>query len=54
MRRGAALRVQRDDRGDVAANTAVFGAVILLLFVSLQFGFPGTNVFFRRTRSAMA
>jgi hypothetical protein len=38
MRRGAALRVQRDDRGDVAANTAVFGAVILLLFVSLQFG----------------
>lgn len=27
-----------DDRGEVAANTAVFGAVILLLFVSLQFG----------------
>lgn len=27
-----------DDRGEVAANTAVFGAVMLLLFVCLQFG----------------
>jgi hypothetical protein len=27
-----------DDRGEVAANTAIFGAVMLLLLVSLQFG----------------
>jgi hypothetical protein len=34
----AGRRARWDDRGEVAANTAVFGAVILLLFIALQFG----------------
>jgi hypothetical protein len=38
VHRTAARRRRFDDRGDIAANAAVFAAVILLLFVSLQFG----------------
>ena len=33
-----APRRRRDDRGEIAANTAIFVLVILLLFVALQFG----------------
>ena len=33
-----APRRLRDDRGEIAANTAIFVLVILLLFVALQFG----------------
>src|SRR5262245_46949753 len=33
-----APRRLRDDRGEIAANTAIFVLVILLLFVVLQFG----------------
>lgn len=38
MRRSAAPRHRWDDRGEIAANTAIFVLVILLLFVVLQFG----------------
>jgi Flp pilus assembly protein TadG len=38
MRRTAARRTRWDDRGEIAANTAIFVLVILLLFVVLQFG----------------
>jgi hypothetical protein len=38
MRRTAACRTRWDDRGEIAANTAIFVLVILLLFVVLQFG----------------
>jgi hypothetical protein len=36
--RTAPRRLRRDDRGEIAANTAIFVLVILLLFVALQFG----------------
>jgi hypothetical protein len=38
MRRTAARPTRWDDRGEIAANTAIFVLVILLLFVVLQFG----------------
>ena len=38
MGRTAARRHRWDDRGEIAANTAIFVLVILLLFVVLQFG----------------
>jgi Flp pilus assembly protein TadG len=38
VRRSAARRRRWDDRGEIAANTAIFVLVILLLFVVLQFG----------------
>ena len=38
MRRTAAPPTRWDDRGEIAANTAIFVLVILLLFVVLQFG----------------
>ena len=38
MGRTAPRRLRRDDRGEIAANTAIFVLVILLLFVVLQFG----------------
>jgi Flp pilus assembly protein TadG len=38
MGRPAPRRLRRDDRGEIAANTAIFVMVILLLFVALQFG----------------
>lgn len=38
MARTHTSRGGRDDRGEVAANTAVFLVVVLLLFVTLQFG----------------
>jgi Flp pilus assembly protein TadG len=38
VRRSAARRHRWDDRGEIAANTAIFVLVILLLFVVLQFG----------------
>ena len=38
MRRTAAHPTRWDDRGEIAANTAIFVLVILLLFVVLQFG----------------
>jgi hypothetical protein len=38
VRRAATRRCRRDDRGEVAANTAIFTVAILLLFVALQFG----------------
>ena len=38
MGRTAPRRLRRDDCGEIAANTAIFVLVILLLFVALQFG----------------
>jgi Flp pilus assembly protein TadG len=38
MGRTAPGCLRRDDRGEIAANTAIFVLVILLLFVVLQFG----------------
>ena len=38
MGRTAVRRHRWDDRGEIAANTAIFVLVILLLFVVLQFG----------------
>jgi TadE-like protein len=35
---GLLCRRRWDDRGEVAANTAVFAAVVLLLFFCVQFG----------------
>lgn len=34
----ALRRRRRDDRGEVAANTVIFTMVVLLLFVTMQFG----------------
>jgi hypothetical protein len=38
MGRAAALCGRGDDRGEIAANTAIFTVAVLLLFVAMQFG----------------
>ncbi|MGH9191143.1 MAG: TadE/TadG family type IV pilus assembly protein, partial [Acidimicrobiales bacterium] len=35
---GLLRRCRRDDRGEIAANTAVFAAVVLLVLFCVQFG----------------